>query len=256
MIRWAWAVIGRPPDQLASGAAFWTAVTDTRLSDTRLSAVVGTDRTALLLPPVGDACLKLQDSGTRCDAHLDLAVDELAAATDRAIEFGAELVEFGAGRASLRSPAGQRFCLQRWRGESERPGVVRPADQPASRLDQLCIDVASTDYDAELAFWRSLTGWEFHRGSSPDRDLLKPPPNLPVRILVQRLGSARPASGHLDLACSDIEATMRWHQALGARLVGRWSRWIVMQDPAGGAYCLTRRDPQTGALPLALRGLS
>ncbi|MGP4083372.1 VOC family protein, partial [Streptomyces sp. KR55] len=29
----------------------------------------------------------------------------------------------------------------------------------------------------------------------------------------------------------------------------RGAHWTVMRDPAGGTYCLTGRDPETGRLP-------
>jgi hypothetical protein len=253
VIRWVWAVIDRPQGQFEQSAGFWSAVTETRLASAGRG--VG-DEPASLLPSAGDPCLKLRGTGGRGGAHLDLAVDEVAAVAGQARRLGAEVVASSAGWSSMRSPAGQPFCLVRWQGESVRPEVVRPAGRTASRLDQVCFDVSGARYDAEVRFWGSLTGWDFHRGVSPERDLLKPPVSLPVRILVQRLGRARPASGHLDMACSDIEATRVWHESLGARAVRRWPRWIVMEDPADGIYCLTVRDPQTGALPLALRGLS
>jgi hypothetical protein len=112
----------------------------------------------------------------------------------------------------------------------------------------VCLDVAPAGYEVEKAFWTALTGWELHAGARPEFDLLKPPPGLPIRILLQRLGSAGAASAHVDFACSDIEAARSWHEQFGARFVGRWPHWIVMTDPTGGTYCLTARDPQTGRL--------
>jgi Glyoxalase-like domain len=253
VIRWVWAVIDRPQGQFEQSAAFWSAVTGTRLS----SAGCGTDgESASLLPPTGHPCLKLRGVDDQGGAHLDLAVDDVAAVAGQARRLGAEVVASSTARTSMRSPAGQPFCLVRWQGESVRPEVVGSAGQATSRLDQVCVDVTSARYDAEICFWGAMTGWDFHRGASPERDLLKPPATLPVRILVQRLSHPRPASAHLDLACSDIGATRVWHESLGAHGVRRWLRWIVMEDPVGGVYCLTMRDPQTGALPLELRGLS
>jgi hypothetical protein len=79
--------------------------------------------------------------------------------------------------------------------------------------------------------------------------VLRPPSGLPVRVLLQRLGDERPVSAHLDLACADIEATRARHEELGAVLVARGTHWTVLRDPAGGTYCLTGRDPETGTLP-------
>lgn len=81
--------------------------------------------------------------------------------------------------------------------------------------------------------------------------MIKPPPGLPIRVLLQRLGEERPASAHLDLACADIDTTRARHEKLGAAFVGRGAGWTVMRDPADGVYCLTGRDPETGGLPRA-----
>jgi len=76
---------------------------------------------------------------------------------------------------------------------------------------------------------------------------LRPPATLPIRLLLQRLGTDRTASA--DLACSDVDATRAWHEACGAEVEQRRPLWTVMRDPAGGVYCLTARDPNTGRLP-------
>ena len=141
----------------------------------------------------------------------------------------------GGGLASVR--AGR--CVL---GDGDRQPTVD------SRLDQVCLDVAPAGYEVEKSFWAELTGWRLHAGALAEFDLLKPPRGLPIRILLQRLGTDRASSAHVDLACSDIEAARSWHEQRGARVVGRWPHWIVMKDPAGGAYCLTARDPDTGRL--------
>lgn len=247
VIRWAWAVNDLQADRFELGAAFWATVTGTRAR--RLSPGALDSPSAVLLPPVGDSCLKVRMVSGAGGAHLDLGVRSTTAAMRRALELGAVHVHTTSGRAVLRSPAGQLFCLVRWRGQTVRPAVVEYPDGASSRLDQVCIDVAAAAYDAEVRFWTALTGWPFHRGASPERDLIKPPSALPIRILIQRLGSARPASGHLDLACSDVEAVRAHHERHGARAIARWPHWTVMADPVGGSYCLTAREPHTGSLP-------
>jgi hypothetical protein len=104
-------------------------------------------------------------------------------------------------------------------------------------------------YPDEVDFWRSLTLWEHRRGARPEFDVLKPPPGLPVRLLLQRMDSDRPASAHLDVACSDVDTIRRLHEQSGAMILDRRALWTVMRDPAGGIYCLTARDPDTGSLP-------
>lgn len=119
-----------------------------------------------------------------------------------------------------------------------------------TRLDQVCLDIPPSLHDAEVAFWAALLpDWESLSGSLPEFHVLKPPAGLPVRILLQRLDEERPVSAHLDLACADIAETRAEHERLGAEFVAEGSRWTVMRDPAGGTYCLTGRDPETGGLP-------
>lgn len=242
-IRWTYAFVDRPAASFARAHAFWTAVTDTRLSEFRGER----DEFVTLLPGGGaDACVKVQgvDSGTG-GAHLDFAVDDVPEFVESALRRGAGIAVEHEGWAVLRSPAGQLFCAVPWHGESVRPPVVR-----GSRLDQVCVDVPPSLYAAEVDFWSALlAGWASAPGSRPEFHVLRPPTGLPVRILLQRLGEERPASAHLDLACADIAASRARHEELGASLVAPGAHWTVMRDPAGGTYCLTGRDPETGGLP-------
>jgi catechol 2,3-dioxygenase-like lactoylglutathione lyase family enzyme len=244
LIRWIWAFIDRPLERFDQAAAFWANVTDTRLSTRR-----GSDgEFVTLLPLSGHPSLKLQGVHGSGGAHLDLEVDDVPVAIDIALGLGATVVAPHPDWAVMWSPGGQLFCLTPWEGAVAQAPVVRHPDGTSSRLDQLCLDVAPAGYDVEKSFWAELTGWRLHAGARAEFDLLKPPRGLPIRILLQRLGTDRASSAHVDLACSDIEAARSWHEQCGARVVGRWPHWIVMKDPAGGAYCLTARDPETGRL--------
>jgi hypothetical protein len=242
-IRWTYAFIDRPAPVLDRARSFWTAVTDTRLSEPR----GGQGEFATLLPDDGsDACVKVQGVADGAGgAHLDFAVDDVPEFVKSAVGCGASMAAEHEGWAVLRSPAGQLFCAVPWHGESVRPPVVR-----GSRLDQVCLDVPPSAYDTEVAFWGALLpDWQSLSGSLPEFHVVKPPPGLPIRILLQRLGEERPLSAHLDLACADIGATRAEHELRGAEFVARGRHWTVMRDPAGGTYCLTGRDPETGGLP-------
>ncbi|XUL90976.1 VOC family protein [Streptomyces galilaeus] len=241
-IRWTYAFVDRPRALLDPARAFWTAVTDTRLSEPR-----GAEGEFVTLVVEGaDACVKVQGVGADLGgAHLDFSVEDVRGFVDSALTLGAGIVAEHDGWAVLRSPAGQLFCAVPWHGEAVRPPVV-----DGSRLDQVSLDIGPGSYDAEVAFWSALLpDWASLRGALPEFHVLKPPPGLPIRILLQRLGEERPASAHLDLACADIAATTARHERLGASVVSHGTHWTVMRDPTGGVYCLTGRDPETGGLP-------
>ena len=78
LIRWIWAFIDRPLERFDQAAAFWTTVTDSRLSTRRGSD----DEFATLLPPSGHSSLKLQGVRGPGGAHLDLEVNDVPAAID------------------------------------------------------------------------------------------------------------------------------------------------------------------------------
>ncbi|MCX5237476.1 VOC family protein [Streptomyces prunicolor] len=241
-IRWTYAFVDRPLGLLEPARTFWTAVTDTRLSELRGEQ----GEFVTLLPDGTDACVKVQgvEAGPG-GAHLDFSVEDVPAFVDSALRLGAETVAEHDGWAVLRSPAGQLFCAVPWHGESVRPPVVA-----GTRLDQVSLDLGPGSYDAEVAFWSALLpDWASLSGALPEFHVLKPPPGLPIRILLQRLGEERPAAAHLDLACADIDAARERHEQLGATVVSHGKHWTVMRDPAGGVYCLTGRDPETGGLP-------
>ncbi|MEU6378613.1 VOC family protein [Streptomyces sp. NPDC046909] len=242
-IRWTYAFVDRPAGRFERASEFWTAVTDTRLSGLR-----GEQKEfATLLPGAGaDACVKIQGvAAGPGGAHLDFAVDDVREFTGSATRLGAQVVADEGTLVVLRSPAGELFCAVPWDGESVRPPVVH-----GSRLDQVCLDVPPSRYAAEVAFWTALLpDWTSRPGSLPEFHVLAPPPGLPVRVLLQRLDEEPAPSAHLDLACADIEATRVRHEELGAETVAHGRHWTVMRDPAGGTYCLTGRDPETGGLP-------
>ncbi|MFK4070292.1 VOC family protein [Streptomyces sp. NPDC029674] len=244
MIRWVYAFADRPRERFPQACAFWATATGSRLSELRGD---GGEFVTLLPPGPADACLKAQAVDGPGGAHLDFAVDDLAATARAARGLGATPVFAEPGLEVLRSPGGQLFCVVPWAGETSRPAPVTAPDGATSRLDQVCLDISPPVYDEEAAFWAAFTGWQSVRSPLPEFRRVQPPPGLPVRILLQRLDTSGPGGAHLDLACSDVDAVRAHHESLGATCVSRRTHWAVMRDPAGGTYCLTDRDPATGA---------
>lgn len=240
MIRWVYAFVDRPKKQFGEAAEFWTTVTGATLSARR-----GEDgEFATLVPTAADACVKLQGVADGPGGmHIDFAVEEPRAFAEHAVELGARAVTDHGAWVVLASPSGQLFCAVTWHGESRRPEVFED-----TRLDQVSIDIAPEAYENECAFWGALTGWPVLSGSLPEFRVARAPAELPIRILLQRLGASRATEGHLDFACADRTATRTAHERAGAAFVAEGRHWTVMRDPAGGLYCLTARDPHTGSL--------
>jgi len=243
-IQWVFAFIDRPAEGFEAAAAFWSTVLKWTVSSRR----GGHDEFATLLPPDGDAYVKLQAVGAGGGMHLDLAVSDVRAFVDRACGLGAQVTADNQGYVVLTSPGGQLFCAVSWHGEARRPAPTRSVLGATSRLDQAVIDVAPPLVEAEAEFWASLTGWPAHRSRLDEFTVVQQPDELPVRLMIQRIGEDRPTSGHLDLACSDRTLVRAWHEKNGATVVAEYPLWTVMRDPAGGVYCLTPRDPSTGRL--------
>lgn len=241
-IRWTTAFWDFPAAGFEEGATFWLKATASTLSPRRGPG----GAFATLCPPEGDPCLRVQrvlegEGGN----HLDLHVDDVEAEAERARVLGASLLHEEPGLTVLRSPGGFAFCLVEHNGEVKVPGfLTQPSGR--SRVDQLCIDVPPSDFEHELGFWRSLTGWPQSGGDLVEFRRLLPPQGTPLRFLLQRLDSAaegQRVSAHLDVACSNVDAETGRHVRLGAEAVRRHEHWQVMRDPAGLVYCLIDRDP-------------
>lgn len=244
---WVTAFLDLAAPSFERGTAFWARVTGWEPSPLR-----GEDHEfGTLVPTDGDPQLKVQRRGegpTR--VHLDLHVPDQQAAAAAAASIGARIVRPAEqGYVVLESPGGLPFCfVSHAAGTRTRP-VAWPTGH-RSLFDQVCLDVGADEFDAEVAFWAALTGWE-PTGSRTSADFvpLRRPAEQPWRFLLQRTHDARPqASAHLDLATDDRPAEVARHVALGATALQEHTRWTVMRDPGGAAYCLTDRDPVTGLL--------
>jgi hypothetical protein len=249
-IRWTTAFWDFPADRTDDGIAFWLKATGSTLSPRR-----GPEgEFATLVPPGGDPYLRVQRvRDGKGGNHLDLHVDDVEAEAERAQVLGATPVFAEPGLVVLRSPGGFAFCLVRHHGEAKVPAPESWPGGQRSRADQLCVDVPPQAFDHELVFWQSLTGWPQAGTRSLEFRRLISPPDLPLRFLLQRLDTAergRSTAAHVDLACSDVDAETERHVALGATAVRRHHWWQVLRDPAGLEYCITARDPDTGAVPV------
>lgn len=182
-VRWLTAFVDLPADAFDVSAQFWCRVTGSILSPARGDA----GQFATLLPPDGDAYLRVQrlDEGP-AGCHLDVHVDDITVAAQRASDLGATVRTLGEVIV-MTSPAGLPFCATSHHGERTRPAPVEIGARTRSIVDQLCLDIPPADHRAEGEFWAALTGWELREGVRPEFSYLARPAHMPVRLLLQSL---------------------------------------------------------------------
>ncbi|MGV9709758.1 VOC family protein [Gordonia sp. NPDC003424] len=246
-IRWLTAFLDFPAEQFGPEVTFWRAIAGSTVSPPR-----GAHREFASLEPFnGDPHLRVQriEKGPG-GVHLDLHVDDPRAAVAEAIGLGATVLqEWPDGHVIVESPAGFRFCIVEWHGESERSRPIRWPGDTISIIDQVTIDVPATFHDRELVFWAQLTGRPTAPTSRPELTAVQRDPRLAIGILLQRNGpecDSLRATGHLDLATTSVDDEVSRHEGWGARVIERMPKWTVMADPVGRRYCITSRNPRTG----------
>jgi catechol 2,3-dioxygenase-like lactoylglutathione lyase family enzyme len=240
-VAWLHAFIDVPADLAGETERFWSEVTGW----TPGRPWSGHPEFVSLEPPGASGYVHVQRIGGPPRLHLDLVADDIDAEAERLAGRGAQRGERHAWWQVMTSPGGLPFCLC---GE---PNRVRPAPTTwptghRSRVAQVCLDVPSAGFEAELAFWTEATGWEPEQARRPEYDRLRPPASSPLRLLVQRLGADDPGESsraHLDIGTDDVAVEAARVEALGARLLRRTDRWIVFEDPAGLPFCVTPQPP-------------
>jgi hypothetical protein len=243
-VRWLTAFIDLPSAGFAEACSFWQELTRSTLSPSRGSS----GEFATLVPEKGDAFLRVQRLGEGpAGCHLDVHVDDVTTARELASSLGAT----PQSPPSFFSPGGLPFCIVAHDGEAHRPPPLAWPGGQHSLVDQMCLDIPPQLFDRETTFWTAFTGWERRNGSRAEFVYLVRPTEMPLRLLLQRLDEDRPGAcrAHLDFACDNLIPEQRRHELLGATAVRMMPNWTTMRGPSGSEYCITRRDPFTGALP-------
>ncbi|MDW5377144.1 VOC family protein [Halomonas sp. HP20-15] len=102
-----------------------------------------------------------------------------------------------------------------------------------SRLACLVVD-GQNDVNEAAYFWSQALGYEIAE-TDGRYTRLDTPADQP-QILIQQV--SHPSRVHLDIESDDIEAEVARMQALGASVVERLARWVVMQAPTGHRFCI------------------
>ncbi len=164
-------------------------------------------------------------------AHLDIRVPDLAAATEQAVELGATLLRENETWNTLADPAGHPFDL------------VSHPEGASPTIFGVMLDVP--DAKVASAFYAELTGKNITYegegmamlGSEGEQPVLFQ--QVEGLVAPQWPDPAYPQQIHFDIQVDDVEEAEPKVLALGAtRLPGQGEDWRVYADPAGKPFCL------------------
>jgi glyoxalase superfamily protein len=115
--------------------------------------------------------------------------------------------------------------------------VVEGTLMHKSRLGNIVIDCQTNDLLREAQFWSSALGYPL----PPDLDessqfiqLVTPPGE--VQVIIQRVDHE--ARAHIDIETDSIVDEVARLELLGAVVISRKDKWIVMQAPSGHRFCV------------------
>jgi len=109
-----------------------------------------------------------------------------------------------------------------------------------SRLCALLIDCNTPDIDQAARFWSEALGRAVdpnHPGTRGNYRMLETPLDEPI-VQIQRVDHE--SRVHIDIETDDIPAEVARLEKLGAQVVSRLERWVVMQAPTGQRFCVVR----------------
>jgi hypothetical protein len=242
-MNWVDCILDVPLEVADTTRAFWAGVLGWRISEPWPDHPEFTS----LQPPSDDSFVHVQVIDGPARLHLDLTVADIETETHRLVGLGASARARTEDWQVLASPGGLPFCLLEEGGRrSSVPEATRWSSGHATRLVQVCIDAPERVHEQELRFWSEVTGWAVRPSDRPEFGGKLYPPDGPIRLLFQRLGSDDPGEttrAHLDLATDDMAREVERVVALGATRIGPGSGWYALRDPAGMAFCVTGQSP-------------
>lgn len=107
-----------------------------------------------------------------------------------------------------------------------------------SRLGALVVDCQTDDLFEEAVFWSAALGApaESQGGQINQKYVRLEGRRGDVQVLLQLV--AHPSRVHLDIETDDIEAEVQRLQTIGAKVVNRLEKWVVMEAPSGHRFCV------------------
>ncbi len=108
-----------------------------------------------------------------------------------------------------------------------------------SRLGCIVIDCTADRVEEAARFWAAALGGEYELDGEGKYAEISDQGE--IKVLVQAVGHEPRV--HIDLEADDKEAEVARLERLGARIVARIKRWVVMEAPTGHRFCVV--NPQS-----------
>ena len=106
-----------------------------------------------------------------------------------------------------------------------------------SRLGNVVIDCRTENLLREARFWSAALGCPLPDDATADSEYITLQTKAgDVRVILQRVDHDPRA--HLDIETDSIEEELNRLEKLGATIVSRYERWVVMQAPSGHRFCV------------------
>jgi hypothetical protein len=109
-----------------------------------------------------------------------------------------------------------------------------------SRFCAVLIDCKTADVDEAARFWAAALGRPLdldHPSSRGNYRMLETPPDELI-VEIQRVDHE--SRVHIDIETDNIPAEVQRLEWLGAKVVDRLERWVVMQAPTGQRFCVVK----------------
>jgi len=103
-----------------------------------------------------------------------------------------------------------------------------------SRLGTIIVDCKTGDLKHEAEFWSAALG--LAPGKSDERYIFLNGKADEVQVVLQKVD--HPSRVHIDIETDDIEAEVKRLESLGASIVERLERWVVMEAPSQHRFCV------------------
>ena len=107
-----------------------------------------------------------------------------------------------------------------------------------SRLGALIIDCQTEDLFQDAAFWSEALGAAAEtreQQANPKYVRLAGKPEE-IQILLQKV--EHPSRVHIDIETDNIDAEVQRLETLGAKVLSKLERWVVMEAPSGQRFCV------------------